>query len=122
MTRIEMDANALSRFMQVGEFTGSSLRTDGRSGYLVFGPYVDLAAGSYSVTISGSFRHAMQALVDVSSAGTQQYFVADLSTVGSGTAARFRFRLAHDVANAELRIAVGQSTDIEISWYQIVRE
>src|SRR5471030_751617 len=99
MTRIEMDANALSRFMQVGEFTGSSLRTDGRSGYLVFGPYADLAAGSYSVTISGSFRHALQAVVDVAgSSGTHQYFAANLSTVVSGTTARFRFRLARDVA------------------------
>ncbi|WP_213767049.1 glycosyltransferase [Caballeronia sp. dw_19] len=123
MTRIEMDANALSRFTQVGEFTGSSLRTDGRSGYLVFGPYADLAAGSYSVTISGFFRHALQAVVDVAgSSGTHQYFVADLSTLVSGTAARFRFTLAHDVAKVELRIAVGQATDIEISGYQFERE
>jgi hypothetical protein len=54
-------------------------------------PIADLAAGSYSVTISGFFRHALQAVVDV---------------VGSG------FRLARDVAKAERRIAVGQATDI----------
>jgi hypothetical protein len=123
ITRIEMDAHALSRFMQVGEFTGSSLRTDARSGYLVFGPYADLAAGQYNVTIFGFFRDASFATIDVAdSSGTHQYFVANLSTVVSGTAARFQFSLAHDVAKVELRIAVDQAADIEISGYQIERE
>lgn len=55
----------LSRQSQVGILDHNILATDGRSGFLFFGPYAELTNGSYVVKIQGSFQNLSGAVLDV---------------------------------------------------------
>jgi hypothetical protein len=55
----------------VGFYTGSGIQTDGRAGYLIFGPYIKMQPGQYILQITGNINtNNNSVIVDVVSHDT----------------------------------------------------
>ena len=102
---------------QVGSVDGNALVSDGQAGFLAFGPYASVSAGSYRLTLYGSAEYAESSWADVVS--------------GSGTTRYNRWMiqpmLASEIINIdesaddiEIRVFVDQKAEVKLEGYQLI--
>lgn len=112
----------LARFSQTGRVSDSEIASDGRAGYLVFGPYASLAPGTYMLDLEGHFPLVQGAVLDVvSDRGTRRHFHSPLAHVVDSGATRIRipFALTEPADGLEVRMAVSAASDIRLTGYRI---
>lgn len=109
---------------QVGRRTPSgSFEAQGAEGYLLFGPYLPLAAGRYRVSVLGAATAGAAARVDVAHAsGSRVLAEAQASDAGEGVVARLEFDVpAGGVADLEVRVFALPSTHLRVDGFRLTR-
>jgi len=106
--RLTCYAQEFIKMSEVGEFVGEHLVSNSKSGYLFFGPYVNLDRGGYRLTIHGEFNEIPSATLDiVASSGELLFFESSLSDLdGSSEERSLEFHLPQDISNLEVRLRV----------------
>ena len=101
------------------------LTTTGKAGFLMYGPYVPLAAGSYSVKIYGTVIKEdgnTDVIVDVSEGGIIIASEKGITPKKVGTYTQLcdlKFVLKSDVKALEIRVQVSEKSNIAIRRYEI---
>ncbi|GAA0574240.1 glycosyltransferase [Caenispirillum bisanense] len=102
---------------QVGERAGRGMRTTGRAGFLVFGPYVPLSAGRYRLAVHGTAaRCTGDEWVDVvCDQGGRRLLHQGLNDMGGGKWQFERlFALESSVSDLEFRLWVDEGSDLTL--------
>jgi hypothetical protein len=104
---------------QVGSLERQQLSTDGRGGFLVYGPYASLPAGRYRLRVLGEWQgeEETRAHVDIVTArGQQTVLHAALARelAVAGCLLEETFALAADVSDLEMRLQVDTSTQLRV--------
>lgn len=108
---------------QVGRIDGAALISDGRSGYLAFGPYRPVASGEYKLVLRGKSERSDLAWVDVvSSKGTVQHgkFALKPTMQGEAVLAEGLVELHAPVEDIEVRVYVGAKDEVTLEGYELV--
>lgn len=111
---------------QVGRLARGRMASTGQAGILLYGPYLTMPAGRYSMELHGS--GAGLGWMDVcSGAGTNVHsrLGLEIQHVEDGVdrlLARMDFELFHDVQDLELRVGLDERAWMEISHIEIHRE
>lgn len=108
---------------QVGQAEGTALISDGRSGFLVFGPYIPVAAGKYRLLVRGKVGRSDLAWVDViSSKGAVQHgkFALTSTQGGDGVLAEGLLQLDEHVEDIEVRVFVDAQDEVMLDGYELV--
>ena len=106
----------------VGRRRNQSMHSTGQAGFLVYGPYLPLKAGQYSVLLSGICRHCSGSeTFDIScSGGSKSLLHIALTTETSGKWFReLEFTLPSDVNDFELRLFVTDQSDISLTCIEL---
>ncbi|HJT96924.1 MAG TPA: class I SAM-dependent methyltransferase [Rhodanobacteraceae bacterium] len=99
-----------------------TLRSRGEAGYLAYGPYQPLDAGTYEVVWEGTNDGASSAAVaEVACRIGQDVLRETAMTPGSGILARARFHLREAVADAEFRVRVGAGDVVALRGIELRR-
>jgi hypothetical protein len=110
---------------KVGERQGLTMRTTGRSGLLVYGPYAPFSAGTYQVTAKGTAQNTAEGCwLDVAcDLGQKCLIKIDIpSANGSGGwTATTEFVLDLPVKNIETRLWVPATADLTLQSISIAR-
>jgi len=120
-----MEAVELARTSQVGSLDAAlgRLASDGRGGFLFYGPYRPLEPGAYRVRLQGNFRSLSDVKLDVVSEGGTKVHAS--LTLDANTAwvdqPWLDFVLPARVASLEVRMRVGAASEVSVSGYQIER-
>lgn len=116
-----VDGQRLLAYHMVGTASGTSLQTDGRTGYLLFGPYVFLAKGNYVLELMGDFRTVDGAKLDVVDGASITYAASNISDLVSADrrTVRLPFSIPDKADRLEIRIAVSQKDDIRLDGYRV---
>ncbi|MED5619501.1 glycosyltransferase [Ideonella sp. BN130291] len=109
---------------EVGIRDGARMRSDGRKGFLVYGPFQALARGTYSVSIWGSAGGAglQQAYADVVTDHGAIRLAAEAISPGQGgqaEVARLLVRLDAACRDLEVRVWTPDDADISLSGIEI---
>lgn len=115
-------AEELINFSQVGVIQDGRLATDGRSGYLFYGPYQTLDKGFYFLTLQGNFSLANDAVIDiVSDQGRKTFYAGKLCHDGCvSDNVQIPFELKERATGLEVRLNVSNKDYLAIDGYQIV--
>ena len=114
------NAESISRFSQVGHMVDGRWSTDGRPGYLMYGPYLPIPRGAYRVEIRGVFNDTTDLYVDaVAGRGASQLFARTYTGVPIADSLVFEFEADEDYPDIEIRMRVGAATDVSLSGYSI---
>lgn len=108
---------------RIGKREGSTVRTTGEAGYLVFGPYIALPAGRYSARIYGELKRAgtPPAFADLASvSGTVVHGRSDLAAGPGGLLANLELVLDTPVTDIEARVWVAADADLRITRLDIL--
>lgn len=106
-----------------GRIKNNAIVTNGRPGYLAFGPYKSIATGKYKFVLRGKSRKSDLAWIDiVSSQGTVQHgkFTLQPTIHDSGVLAEGRIQLDAPVEDIEIRVYVGAEDDVTLEGYELV--
>jgi hypothetical protein len=110
---------------KVGERQGQTMRTTGRSGLLVYGPYAPLSAGTYQVTAKGMAQNTTEGCwLDVAyDLGQKCLIKIDIPPANSSGAwtATTEFVLDLPVTNIETRLWVPATADLTLLSISIAR-
>ncbi len=114
-------ADELSGFSQVGVMRNGLLASDGRPGFLFYGPYKMLDKGSYQIRLHGQFFKHHSAIFDVvSNHGNKVHFQGSLCPQGCRPGeVLVSFSLAEKVTDLEIRLRVGKEDQVSIRGYKI---
>jgi hypothetical protein len=109
----------------VGKKENGRLSSTGRAGVLMFGPYVSLKAGRYSVKVFGEVSHVPKGefvLVDaVSEKATRKHAEVKITAPTSGDLfAQFDLHLPNDVKEFEIRAVTPGDARISIASYEVL--
>ena len=108
---------------QVGKRTGRDIESTGEAGYLLFGPYIPLAAGQYQVVIRGALGEngAAGARMDIAvDKGQRVLGECVLGEPGEGGClVSLPISLDAPCIDLEVRVWVGDATDMQISMIEI---
>jgi hypothetical protein len=119
------DGFTLAQSSLTGQLSGNTLSTNGRPGFLFFGPYMPMSKGSYVLTISGAFADSEGCVVDVS-ADTGKSILASSPLaaleIDKNGKRRLHVKLDHDVIDLEIRMQVSASTKLDITGYEFRQE
>lgn len=120
---IYRSAAALAQYTQVGQLRGAEMSSDGRAGFLFFGPYRPLPAGHYQLQLSGRMTASPSAYVDVVAQGARQVIMKQplVAPAPSAPLGMWNFELAHDVADVQVRLWVGEGAEVAVSAYTLTR-
>ncbi|WP_233164480.1 hypothetical protein, partial [Chromobacterium sp. ASV23] len=93
---------------QVGKKIGTRIVTTGKSGYLIFGPYISMDNGKYSATITGAIsEHAIcNAKLDISVLGGAITIAQSQPISNEKTIFKCEFTLAEPCKDLEIRVWV----------------
>jgi hypothetical protein len=97
------------------------IRTNGKSGALMFGPYAKAKAGTYKVVLQGEVRGVLSEppVFDiVAKKGAATFFKTALK-VGKGELATATFKVDQDVSDFEVRVFVDGKADMTITGYEL---
>lgn len=112
-----------ARHHGVGRVSAEGIATDGRAGFLSFGPYAFLSAGNYLLELEGSFPAVDGTRVDVTAGGDGAMFT-DVSLKAFVDAdrrlARIPFELPQDTSQVEVRIRVAASDELQLKGYRVL--
>ena len=104
---------------QVGKRTGRDIQTTGKAGYLLFGPYIPLAAGQYRVAIRGVPGDNGVAGANMDVAFDQGRLILAESALGEpdvdGCLVSLPIALDAPCTDLEVRVWVGEDTDLTVS-------
>ncbi len=103
--------------LQVGVRDRQSLRSDGRAGFLVYGPYASLPAGRYRLEVRGAWEHDGDAYCDVMvGKGRNRLAHRDIRAADAtrGMILLDTLELASDVFDLEVRLWVSESVGLRI--------
>ena len=112
---------------QVGNRVGTAMVSTGIAGYMLYGPYLDLASGLYVVTLKGAlgFGGASGAHVDVCSEGGQivlaEQTLGVLADLPTDTLATLRFKLDKDCKGLEVRMHVTETSDLSLASLELYK-
>ncbi|SIO69865.1 Glycosyltransferase involved in cell wall bisynthesis [Burkholderia sp. GAS332] len=108
---------------QVGLRSGRTVRSTGQSGYLIFGPYIALAAGEYRVVIHGSAGRDNLAGAKFDVSVNQAALILGESVLGEpdrdGVLVTETITLDAACDDLEVRVWVGDHSDVTISLLEI---
>lgn len=114
---------------EIGERSlGLGMATTGRTGWLLFGPYIPLPAGQYQVELRGSAHEGHSGVVHVDVAqgkGTQVIAAAEidgpalLAPLSPDGLVVLPFTLTHASSNLEIRVRVTESAKLSVLGYVI---
>lgn len=101
----------------IGSRRGTHMRTQGQDGYLVFGPYLPVEAGSYTLRASGeAIRLTGDEYIDVvSGAGHDRHAQCGLRIEGQKWQVEQFISLGKPVKDVEIRLWVEADTDISLA-------
>jgi len=113
---------------QVGTHTGSGMQTDGRAGYLMFGPYQQIKSGNYTLRVTGKINaNSEKVVVDVVGDRGQQTFarfvglaLPENSNAADDVLLEEKVTLDEAVDDLEVRIRVDDKADIFIDGYSLL--
>ena len=114
-------AHGLAKASQVGVLEAGSLKTDGRSGFLFYGPYTRIAAGQYELVLDIDVKVGNQAVIDVVGASaTQTYARLPLAnSMSAAGMAKVTFSISEPVNDLEIRLEVGDGDELSVSGYKL---
>lgn len=116
----EMSYKQLAPFSKVGRVTDKGLTSTGVRGYLFYGPYRSLDAGSYYLEIEMDVDKDGNANLDiVSDSGRKKYLdvqVSDYVQTGHNIV-RIPFSLNEEVPNLEVRLHVSEDSALTVRSY-----
>lgn len=110
---------------QAGIREAGEIRTSGKPGFLVYGPYVALKPGNYRLMVKGSLSGSkgQLALIDVIANKGERTFVATPinsdSPMKDGVITSVVFELPQAVTDAEFRIQVSEQTTGVFKGYEL---
>lgn len=108
---------------QVGKRTGRDIVCTGQAGYLIFGPYIPLVAGHYRVVIRGALGENSLAGARMDVAVNQGRLILAESALGEpdvdGCLVALPISLDEPCTDLEVRVWVGDNTDLQISMLEI---
>ncbi|MEF3074312.1 hypothetical protein V2P20_04680 [Methylobacter sp. Wu1] len=116
-----LSLNVLPR--AVGQIKNNAIVSDGRPGYLAFGPYKPIAAGKYKLILHGKCEKSNSPLVDVvSSRGAVQHGIFALKPTvhDKRVLAEEQIQLDAPVEDIEIRVYVGAEDDVTLEGYELV--
>lgn len=116
-------ADQLPSIPGVGEIRGDSLASTGKEGFLMFGPYAAVKAGTYSVTIEGNIAALPAGSVKldvVSNLGKISHGEHAMSQPGEFPA--FDVTLPAAVNDLEVRVHVPEGAQVTVSSYELTRK
>lgn len=116
--------NDLRLYSQIGRRYGMGMHTTGQDGFLVFGPYGALEAGSYQITLSGTANALVgNEWFDISCCkGQKQLLFIHLNTVHEGNwKITMNFDLTHAVVDFESRLWVDCKSHLSLMGIDIVK-
>lgn len=109
----------------VGTLANGKISSTGKAGYLIFGPYASLDAGTYQVTLNGaieSLPEGSHIVVDVvSGQGANTLGSTEISAVPATGAplAEFTASLPSNVSDIEVRVHVPENAHASVSGYHL---
>ena len=110
----------LARFTQVGELRRSGLTTTGREGYLFFGPYRPLPAGTYELRLRGEARSVRSAYLDVATDGGRSVLMKEaILSADPHSLGAWRFEIPRELSSVEVRLWVGKGDDLTVAGYSL---
>ena len=116
--RIVLDGSSRQFKTEVGQAEGRSILAKRQSGFLLFGPYLRLPAGEYSVDINGSCEATTRSMpieADiVSDGGNTMLYRRDGPAPGAGTLMSLTFNLRHATKDLEIRVRLRRPVDCKI--------
>jgi hypothetical protein len=117
----QVEGARLHAFHEIGKPSETGIRTDGRAGYLIYGPYAPLPRGDYILELKGDFRTVDGAKIDIVSGSSTVYAVSALSGLLSSDrkVAHLPFSIPDDAQRLEIRILVSEKDDIQLDGYSI---
>lgn len=107
-----------------GEKSDGKIKATGVGGALVFGPYIALVPGKYSLLIEGGGTGQFNVDV-VHAAGTKQvaaqgYTGPAAAAAGNGSLATLDFEVSEPIDGVEFRVIVPDGADTVVSSYKVV--
>jgi hypothetical protein len=107
---------------QVGKFEDGALSTTGHEGYLLFGPYEPLKAGTYELNILGIAPQAEETFVDIASGrGKVLHAKHDIASGSGPVLLQETVEIDEDVTDVEVRLYVTADTEMAIEAYELRR-
>lgn len=109
---------------QVGKLEGSKLVSDGRAGYLLFGPYAPIQAGTYTMSMKGSadsLPAGAKVVIDVAS-GKGKVIHGSLPANVTGPLPSFDVTLPENVTDLEVRIQVSKDAKVAVESYALIKK
>lgn len=109
---------------QVGERRGTDIVSTGQTGYLIFGPYISLVAGSYQVQIHGEIAATGAAGARMDVAVEQGSIILGESVLDNaireGSIVTLPITLDKPCTDLEIRIWVNEASQLRVSLIEIV--
>lgn len=109
-------------YSMIGEYDNGKIVPSGKSGYLLYGPYMPLSAGKYRVNISGELYAGeldLSSFFDVINGGGSELItsVSDLSQFlhGNEFELQVEFEASEDLPICEFRIYVNEGVQLAIT-------
>ena len=102
---------------QVGVMDGTHIRTSAQAGFLVFGPYIPLDAGSWTIKAEGEATHldGSEILEIVSNGGADIHFSAVLTREGERWVAEGGYGLDKRAEGIEVRLWVSDASILSLA-------
>ena len=102
---------------QVGIASGTHIRTSGKAGFLAFGPYLPLEAGSWTIRAEGHITRldGSEAIDIVSDGGTKVHFTAPLMHMGDRWIVEGDYVLTERAESVEIRLCVADGSDLSLA-------
>lgn len=118
----DLTAEELRDYTSAGQLIDGKLRTTGKSGFLIYGPYRFLDAGKYKLVMQADVKQSGGAAIQIISGDDPQeasYFKEfKLNDNTSGTI-EVPFELLRKKIALQVRIVVSEQSDIRFSYYEI---
>ncbi|GGI78811.1 mannosyltransferase A [Polymorphobacter multimanifer] len=108
-------------FTQVGKRHGYGMHSTGQSGFLIYGPYVALKAGSYRIVVSGNTaRWNGNETFDVTcDSGTKIVLHQLLRGKLGDWSANYTLDIDKDISDLEFRIKIAANSDLSVNEIRI---
>jgi glycosyltransferase involved in cell wall biosynthesis len=109
---------------QVGERLGLAMKTTGKQGHMIFGPYIPLAAGWYRVTLRGALGEKglgaarMDVVCDQNLRSLGEVVLSEPDDTGCFVT--LPIELTSACTDLEVRVWVSESTELEVASLEIV--
>lgn len=109
---------------QVGTRVDAKLVSNGSAGYLLFGPYARLQAGTYNLLVKGDVEtlpEGGKVIVDVAAArGAKVLGQQDVTDIGALPS--FDIEVPADTSDIEVRVRVPADAKVSVEAYQLVKK